>query len=125
MMVRGARRGGTGPAEADGLGGEGTWGAHQVPLAEVRTTPAHLRQLEEWLRSYRPAELFDAEGRPRPDLLGLVPRGDRRLGASPPANGGVLLRDLGMPDFPGYAMPVAGPGARMSEPTRGLGGGAP
>src|SRR5258708_13730326 len=74
------------------------------------------------MRSYRPGELFDAEGRPRQELLGLVPRGDRRLGASPHANGGVLLRDLVMPDFRDYAVPVAVPGARMSEPTRVLGG---
>src|SRR5260221_2472957 len=122
MIVLRSRKGWTGPAEVDGLPGEGTWRAHQVPLAEVRTSPAHLRQLEEWMRSYRPGELFDAEGRPRQELLGLVPRGDRRLGASPHANGGVLLRDLVMPDFRDYAVPVAVPGARMSEPTRVLGG---
>jgi len=122
MIVLRSPKGWTGPAEVDGLPVEGTWRAHQVPLAEVRTSPAHLRQLEEWMRSYRPGELFDAEGRPRQELLGLVPRGDRRLGASPHANGGVLLRDLVMPDFRDYAVPVAVPGARMSEPTRVLGG---
>jgi xylulose-5-phosphate/fructose-6-phosphate phosphoketolase len=93
-----------------------------VPLAEVRTNPGHLRQLEEWLASYRPAELFDADGSPRADLLGLVPRGDRRLGASPHANGGALLRDLVLPDFRDYAVPVTKPGAGISEPTRVLGG---
>src|SRR5208282_5403241 len=92
------------------------------PLAEVRTNPEHLRQLEEWMRSYRPEELFDAEGRPREDLLGLVPDGDRRMGANPHANGGLLLRDLVMPDFRDYAVPVPSPGAKTSEPTRVLGG---
>jgi xylulose-5-phosphate/fructose-6-phosphate phosphoketolase len=122
VIVLRTPKGWTGPAEVDGLPVEGTWRAHQVPLAEVRTNPAHLRQLQDWLRSYRPGELFDAEGRPREELLGLVPAGDRRLGASPHANGGVLLRDLVLPDFRGYAIPVAVPGAHMSEPTRVLGG---
>jgi len=122
MIVLRSPKGWTGPAEVDGLPVEGTWRAHQVPLAEVRTNPAHLRQLEQWMRSYRPEELFDADGRPSPELLTLVPQGDRRLGASPHANGGVLLRDLVMPDFRDYAVPVVVPGARMSEPTRILGG---
>jgi xylulose-5-phosphate/fructose-6-phosphate phosphoketolase len=121
MIVLRTPKGWTGPAEVDGLPVEGTWRAHQVPLAEVRTNPAHLRQLEEWLRSYRPAELFDETGSPEPDLLGLVPAGQRRLGASPHANGGVLLRELAMPDFRDYAVPVAAPGHRSSEPTRVLG----
>ena len=83
----------------------------------------HLQQLREWLRSYRPEELFDAEqGAPRPELLGLVPAGPLRLGATPHANGGVLLRDLVLPDFRDYAVPVPAPGARLSEPTRVLGG---
>jgi xylulose-5-phosphate/fructose-6-phosphate phosphoketolase len=122
MIVLRSPKGWTGPAEVDGLPVEGTWRAHQVPLAEVRTNPGHLRQLEEWMASYRPGELFDADGRPHQDLLGLVPLGDRRLGASPHANGGVRLRDLVMPDFRDYAVPVGVPGARMSEPTRVLGG---
>jgi xylulose-5-phosphate/fructose-6-phosphate phosphoketolase len=121
MIVLRTPKGWTGPAEVDGLPVEGTWRAHQVPLAEVRTNPGHLRQLEEWLRSYRPGELFDPGGHPHPDLLALVPDGDRRLGATPHANGGVLLRDLVMPDFRGYAVPVEAPGARLSEPTRVLG----
>jgi xylulose-5-phosphate/fructose-6-phosphate phosphoketolase len=122
MIVLRSPKGWTGPAEVDGLPVEGTWRAHQVPLAGVRTSPAHLRQLEDWMRSYRPGELFDAEGRPRPEWLGLVPDGDRRLGASPHANGGALLRDLVMPDFRGYAVPLTAPGASASEPTRVLGG---
>jgi len=122
LIVMRTPKGWTGPAEVDGKPVEGTWRAHQVPLAEVRTNPAHLQQLEEWLRSYRPEELFDAEGAPRAELLGLVPEGPLRLGASPHANGGVLLRDLVLPDFRAYGVPVPAPGARMSEPTRVLGG---
>ena len=100
---------------------EGTWRAHQVPLAEVRTNPAHLRQLEEWMRSYRPGELFDADGQPRAEILGFVPPGERRMGSNPHANGGLLLRDLNLPDFRDYAVTVDQPGATMSEPTRVLG----
>ena len=122
MIVLRTPKGWTGPATVDGLPVEGTWRAHQVPLAEVRTNPAHLRQLAEWLHSYRPDELFDASGRPLADLLRLVPAGDRRLGACPHANGGQLLRDLVLPDFRDYAVPVPAPGAQASEPTRVLGG---
>ena len=127
MIVLRTPKGWTGPAVVDGLPVEGTWRAHQVPLAEVRTNPAHLRQLEEWMRSYRPQELFDADGRPHPELLGLVPAGDRRLGASPHANGGMLLRDLVLPDFrelrgggrvAGRAHVRADPGARRDAPRR-------
>ncbi len=121
MIVLRTPKGWTGPAEVDGLPVEGTWRAHQVPLAEVRTNPGHLRQLEQWLRSYRPAELFGTDGRPHQDLLALVPDGERRLGATPHANGGVLLRELIMPDFRDYAVQVDAPGARLSEPTRVLG----
>src|SRR6266542_3870786 len=121
VIVLRSPKGWTGPAEVDGLPVEGTWRSHQVPLAEVRTNPAHLRQFEEWLRSYRPAELFDDAGRPRESLLRLVPRGERRLGASPHANGGQLLRDLVLPDFRDYATGVPAPGAQTSEPTKVLG----
>jgi xylulose-5-phosphate/fructose-6-phosphate phosphoketolase len=121
MIVMRTPKGWTGPKEVDGLPVEGTWRAHQVPLAEVRTNPDHLRQLEEWLHSYRPEELFGADGRPRPDMLAFVPEGTRRLGATPHANGGVLLRDLVMPDFRDYAVPLEAPGSRASEPTRVLG----
>jgi xylulose-5-phosphate/fructose-6-phosphate phosphoketolase len=122
MIVLRTPKGWTGPVEVDGKPVEGTWRSHQVPLAEVRANPAHLRQLEEWLRSYRPEELFGTDGAPRAELLGLVPKGPLRLGASPHANGGVLLRDLVLPDFRDYAVPVPAPGARTSEPTRVLGG---
>ncbi|MBO0838384.1 MAG: phosphoketolase family protein, partial [Actinobacteria bacterium] len=121
MIVMRTPKGWTGPVQVDGLPVEGTWRAHQVPLAQVRTNSEHLRQLEEWLRSYRPAELFGPDGGPVPDLLGLVPPGDLRLGATPHANGGVLLRDLTLPDFRDYAVPVPAPGGHVSEPTRVLG----
>jgi xylulose-5-phosphate/fructose-6-phosphate phosphoketolase len=121
MIVLRSPKGWTGPAEVDGMPVEGTWRAHQVPLGEVRTNPAHLRQLEDWLLSYRPAELFGPDGSPRPDLLGHVPAGTRRLGSTPHANGGVLLRDLILPDFRDYAVAVKAPGATASEPTRVLG----
>jgi xylulose-5-phosphate/fructose-6-phosphate phosphoketolase len=121
MIVLRTPKGWTGPAEVDGLPVEGTWRAHQVPLAEVLTNPAHLRQLEDWLLSYRPGELFGPDGRPQPDLLTLVPEGDRRLGSTPHANGGLLLRDLDLPDFRDYAVPLSSPGSKTSEPTRILG----
>jgi xylulose-5-phosphate/fructose-6-phosphate phosphoketolase len=121
MIVMRTPKGWTGPAEVDGHPVEGTWRAHQVPLAEVRTNPAHLRQLEEWMLSYRPAELFDPDGHPRAEILGFVPPGDRRMGSSPHANGGLLLRDLTLPDFRDYAVAVSQPGATLSEPTRVLG----
>ena len=121
MIVFRTPKGWTGPAVVDGVPVEGTWRAHQVPLAEVRTNPGHLRMLEEWMRSYRPAELFNDEGRPRPEILRFVPPGDRRMGSSPHANGGLLLRELSMPDFRDYGVPVPQHGAKMSEPTRVLG----
>ncbi len=121
MIVLRTPKGWTGPAEVDGLPVEGTWRSHQVPLPEVRANPAHLRQLEGWLRSYHPEELFDEDGRPRPELLALVPAGQRRLGLSPHANGGLLLRDLDLPSPHEFAVPVPAPGAVTSEPTRVLG----
>jgi xylulose-5-phosphate/fructose-6-phosphate phosphoketolase len=121
MIVMRTPKGWTGPVEVDGLPVEGTWRAHQVPLAEVRTNPEHLRQLEDWLRSYRPAELFGPDGSPRADLLSFVPPGDLRMGATPHANGGVILHDLTLPDFRDYAVPVHAPGGHVSEPTRVLG----
>src|SRR6266702_4186476 len=99
LIVLRTPKGWTGPAQVDGKPVEGTWRSHQVPLAEVRTNPAHLRQLEEWLRSYRPEELFGPEGAPRAELLGLVPAGPLRLGASPHANGGVMKLNAGQANF--------------------------
>ncbi len=112
-------KGWTGPR---GVRIEGTWRAHQVPLPDVRTNPAQLAQLEQWLRSYRPEELFDATGTVTSSLAALPPRGDRRMSANPHANGGLLLRDLRLPDFRDYGVPVATHGATSSEPTRVLGG---
>lgn len=119
MIVLRTPKGWTGPKEVDGVPVEGTWRAHQVPLAGVRENPAHLVQLEAWLRSYRPEELFDADG--RPTLAAPVPAGDRRMSASPHANGGLLLHDLELPDFRAYAVPVKEPGTTSTEPTRALG----
>ncbi len=121
VIVLRSPKGWTGPKVVDGLPVEGTWRSHQVPLAEVRTNPEHLRQLSDWLASYAPAELFDADGRPRPDLLALVPPGNRRLGMNPHANGGLLLRDLDLPSLRDHAVMVDAPGAVTSEPTRVLG----
>ena len=122
VIVLRTPKGWTGPAEVDGLPVEGTWRSHQVPLAKVRENPEHLRLLESWMRSYRPDELFDAEGRPVPELSGFVPVGTRRMGANPHANGGLLLRDLVLPDFRDYAVAVDKPGSSTSEPMRVLGG---
>ncbi|HSB37709.1 MAG TPA: phosphoketolase family protein [Gaiellaceae bacterium] len=122
MIVLRTPKGWTGPAEVDGLPVENTWRSHQVPIAEVRDNPDHLRLLEEWLRSYRPEELFDERGAPVPELLELPPRGERRMSANPHANGGSLLRDLVLPDFRDYAVEVADPGTTFSEATRVLGG---
>src|SRR5690349_10001420 len=122
MIVLRTPKGWTGPKVVDGKPVEGTWRSHQVPLAEVRTNPAHLAMLEGWLRSYRPEELFDQGGRPRPDILAQAPEGDRRISANPHANGGLLLQDLQLPDFREYAVDVSSPGTGMSEPTRVLGG---
>ncbi|MEU7229418.1 phosphoketolase family protein [Streptomyces chrestomyceticus] len=122
MIVLRTPKGWTGPDEVDGAPVEGTWRAHQVPLSGVRDNPDHLRQLEGWLRSYAPGELFDGEGRPVGRVLACVPDGDRRLGSSPHANGGRLVRTLPLPDPEKYAVPVDKPGTRMHEPTRVLGG---
>ena len=92
-------KGWTGPRVVDGKPVEDSWRAHQVPLAELASKPEHLRQLEEWMKSYRPEELFDRDGRLIPELAELAPKGDRRMGANPNANGGLLLKDLIMPDF--------------------------
>ena len=120
MIVLRTPKGWTGPAQVDGLPVEGTWRSHQVPLAEARS-PEHLRQLEEWLQSYGPAELFDDRGALMPALAELAPRGDRRMSANPHANGGSVLRDLALPDFRDYAVDVARPGTTASEATRVLG----
>jgi xylulose-5-phosphate/fructose-6-phosphate phosphoketolase len=122
MIILRSPKGWTGPKEVDGLPVEGTWRAHQVPLAGVRDNPGHLAQLEEWLRSYHPEELFDEAGRPVPVLRDLAPTGDRRMSANPHANGGLLLRPLDLPDLRAYAVPVDKHGTATAEATRVLGG---
>ncbi|WP_078854299.1 phosphoketolase [Streptomyces sp. NRRL F-5135] len=121
LIVLRTPKGWTGPHEVDGTPVEGTWRAHQVPLSGVRDNPDHLRQLEAWLRSYGPDELFDATGAPRPDVLEFVPEGPRRLGAGPHANGGLLLRELPVPPLERHAVRVDKPGTVLHEPTRVLG----
>ncbi|MDH6223284.1 phosphoketolase family protein [Streptomyces sp. MJP52] len=121
MIVLRTPKGWTGPAEVDGVPVENTWRAHQVPLAGVRDNPDHLALLEQWLRSYRPEELFDDTGAPVADVLACVPGGARRLGSSPHANGGLLTRRLPVPPLDDFAVPVERPGAGTHEPTRVLG----
>ncbi|MCW6011281.1 phosphoketolase, partial [Micromonospora sp. CPCC 205371] len=121
VIVLRTPKGWTGPHEVDGKQVEGTFRSHQVPLSGVRDNPDHLRQLEAWLRSYRPEELFDATGAPVEDLAALPPAGDRRMSANPHANGGVVLRDLVLPDFREYAVDVPKPGEPMAEATRVFG----
>ena len=118
MIVLRTPKGWTGPKKVDGVQVEGTWRAHQVPLAEVRTNPGHLAQLEAWMRSYRPEELFTASGVLRDDLAALAPAGQRRMSANPHANGGALLQDLRLPDFRDYAVDVPHPAAGSHEATR-------
>ncbi|MFJ8977136.1 phosphoketolase [Streptomyces sp. NPDC102282] len=122
MIVLRTPKGWTGPEDVDGLPVENTWRAHQVPLPGVRDDPDHLRQLEEWMRSYRPQELFDSEGRPTAQVLEYVPEGPARLGSTPYANGGLLLRDLPLPPLERHAVRVDRPGTVLHEPTRILGG---
>jgi xylulose-5-phosphate/fructose-6-phosphate phosphoketolase len=121
MLILRTPKGWTGPKVVDGQQVEGTWRAHQVPLTEVRTNPEHLRLLEEWMKSYRPKELFDAEGKLAAELAEWAPQGDRRMGANPHANGGLLLKDLVMPDFRDYAVEVKKPGSAIAEATRVMG----
>ncbi|BDG01464.1 phosphoketolase [Anaeromyxobacter oryzae] len=121
MIVLRAPKGWTAPAELDGHKLEGSWRAHQVPIPGVKADPARLALLERWMRSYRPEELFDAAGAPLASLREVAPKGTRRMGANPHANGGLLKRPLRMPDFRAYAVPVEAPGASRAENTRPLG----
>jgi len=120
MIVLVSPKGWTGPKSVDGLQVEGTFRSHQVPLSDPADHPEHLKQLEAWLRSYRPEELFDEQGRLKPELAELAPEGERRMGANPNANGGILLRDLRLPDFREYAADVPSPGTRGIGDTRVL-----
>jgi len=118
MIVLRSPKGWTGPQQVDGQQIEGTFRAHQVPLTGFADRPDHVGLLENWMRSYRPEELFDAQGRLRADIAALAPKGRRRMSANPHANGGLLLKDLAMPPFRAHAVPVASPGAVDAEATR-------
>ena len=121
LIILRSPKGWTGPEEVDGKKLEDYWRSHQVPLAELGSKPDHLRQLEDWMRSYKPEELFDENGCLMPDLAALAPEGDRRMGANPHANGGLLLKELEMPDFRSYAVDVPVPGTEVREATRETG----
>ena len=121
MIVLNSPKGWTGPKVVDGLQIEGTFRSHQVPLSDPASHPEHLKLLEDWLKSYRPQELFDAQGRLKAELAELAPKGERRMGANPHANGGILLRDLRMPDFHVHAVSVSSPGAVDGQDTLVLG----
>ncbi|HQR80514.1 MAG TPA: phosphoketolase family protein, partial [Actinomycetota bacterium] len=122
MIVLRSPKGWTGPAVVDGKQVEGTWRSHQVPLHDPHGDRRHAQQLEQWLRSYRPEELFDAAGSPQPDLLEMAPEGDKRMSAQPYANGGRLLRQLRLPDWMDHCVAVPEPAKTWHEPTRVLGG---
>src|SRR5205823_1571912 len=115
MIVLRSPKGWTGPKEVDGKPTEGSWRSHQVPLSELAEKPQHLKLLEKWMRSYKPEELFDKNGALKSEIAELAPKGERRMGANPHANGGTLLRDLKMPDFRDYAVAVPKPGAVTGE----------
>jgi len=121
MIVLRSPKGWTGPKEVDGVPVEGTFRAHQVPLTGFVTTPAHVGLLEAWMKSYRPEELFDAGGALRPEIAAIAPKGRRRMSANPHANGGLLLKDLAMPDFRAHAVPVSARGTATAEATRHAG----
>ena len=121
MIVLRSPKGWTGPETVDGIDVEGTFRSHQVPIPIDPAHPEHIQQLESWMNSYRPEELFDADGRLLPELAALAPTGERRMGANPHANGGLLLRDLRMPDFHAYAVTVSSPGSVDAQHMRVLG----
>jgi xylulose-5-phosphate/fructose-6-phosphate phosphoketolase len=121
MIVLRTPKGWTGPKVVDGKKTEDHWRSHQVPITAVATNLEHLKLLEQWLRSYRPDELFDDDGALRAELAGLAPRGSRRMGANPHANGGLLLKDLRLPDFRDYAVSMSRPGQVLGEATRVMG----
>ncbi len=118
VIILRSPKGWTGPSVVDGVQVEGTFRSHQVPVNDVRNNPDHLKVLSDWLLSYQPSELFDASGKLKPELAELAPKGERRMGANPYANGGILLRDLRMPDFRQYAVDVPEPGVVIAEATR-------
>ncbi len=121
MIILRTPKGWTGPKEVDGLKVEGFWRSHQVPVSDMATKPDHVKLLESWMKSYKPEELFDEKGELISELAELAPKGNRRMGANPHANGGLLLKDLEIPDFRNYAVEVPGPGKVLAEATRVLG----
>jgi xylulose-5-phosphate/fructose-6-phosphate phosphoketolase len=121
MIILRSPKGWTGPKEVDGKKTEGSWRSHQVPFSDMATNTKHLKLLEDWLKSYQPEELFDAQGQLHPRLSALAPKGIRRMGANPHANGGLLLKELKMPAFQDYAVEVQKPGTVMAEATRVMG----
>ncbi len=121
MIILRSPKGWTGPKEVDGKKTEDYWRSHQVPFAEMTSHPDHVQLLESWMKSYKPEERFDPDGKLIPELADLTPKGDRRMGANPNANGGILLKDLKMPHFRNYAVEVTKPGTGMAESTRILG----
>jgi xylulose-5-phosphate/fructose-6-phosphate phosphoketolase len=121
MIVLRSPKGWTGPKEVDGKKTEDHWRSHQVPMGEMHDSPGHIAILEKWMKSYRPQELFDADGRLKPEVAALAPEGNRRMSANPHTNGGLLLKDLRLPDFRAYEVKVQKPGAVMAEATRVMG----
>jgi xylulose-5-phosphate/fructose-6-phosphate phosphoketolase len=121
MIILRTPKGWTGPKQVDGLKVEGFWRSHQVPIAEMGSKPDHIKLLEGWMKSYKPEELFDEKGKLIPELAELAPKGNQRMSANPHANGGLLLKDLNLPDFRDYAVEVPKPGKVMAEATRVLG----
>lgn len=121
MIILRSPKGWTGPKEVDGHKVEDFWRAHQVPVTEVKTNPEHLRTVEQWMRSYRPEELFDKNGTLLPELRNLAPAGERRMSANPHANGGRLRKALDLPNFLDYAVPINSPGTKKASPTETLG----
>jgi xylulose-5-phosphate/fructose-6-phosphate phosphoketolase len=121
MIILRSPKGWTGPKEVDGKKTEGYWRSHQVPMGQMHENPEHIAILEKWMKSYRPEELFDSEGTFRPELASLAPKGERRMSANPHANGGIVLKDLQLPDFRDYAVNVSSPGSVSAESTRVMG----
>ena len=121
MIILRSPKGWTGPRQIDGVKVEGSWRSHQVPIADIAAKPEHLKLLEDWMKGYKPEELFDEKGRLIPELAEFAPKGRRRMGANPHANGGLLLKDLNLPDFRDYAVNIPEPGKMVAEATRVLG----
>ena len=118
MIVMRTPKGWTGPKEVDGKKSEGSWRSHQVPFSDLASNREHIMLLENWMKSYKPEELFDEVGALKPELAAVAPKGNQRMGANPHANGGILLKELRMPDFRDYALDLPKPGVVTAEATR-------